>query len=102
MDRVGLEARSKLMEQNTELIEGARRAAVLELLPTDSLNGETAAFDILLNGAYVGHWSRTASGSTASWVGGPLTSDLGPVGDDEDEIIAAIRMAIPATYLTTD
>lgn len=94
--------REKRPMDESDLIEAARRAAALELLPTDTLSGEVAAFDILLNGLYVGHWSQTPTGSTASWVRGPARTDTGRIVGGEKEILAALRKAIPTSYLDTD
>lgn len=48
-----------------------RLAANIVLLPTDRLADETAAFDVLVNLDYAGHWVETSTGRAAvTWVGG--------------------------------
>lgn len=79
-----------------------RSAAKIVLLPTDCLADETAAFDVLVNGVYAGHWAETNVGGTAvTWVGGKWIETERCEGDEE-RVIAAIRSAIPTPQLEPD
>jgi hypothetical protein len=79
----------------------ARRhsAASIALLEADRLVDETAAFDVLVNGVYAGHWSETADSRAAiAWVGGGLV-ETELCGGEEEKVIAAIRSTIPPSLL---
>jgi hypothetical protein len=77
-----------------------RRTVSLTLLPTDRLNGETAAFDVLIDGVYAGHWIETATGRAAvTWVGDGECVETKPCGGDEGKVISTIQPMIPAGYL---
>ena len=77
-----------------------RQAANIELLPTDALTGEAEAFDVLLDGKYIGHWTRGQEGAgKVTWTQSaePIPTDR--VGATHDEIIAAIRAVLPVGLL---
>jgi hypothetical protein len=76
-----------------------RSAARIALLEADRLADETAAFDVLVNGTPVGHWSETAGGRAAvAWVGAePVETEL--CGGEEEKVKAAIRPTIPVSRL---
>jgi hypothetical protein len=78
-----------------------RRSGVsLTLLPTDRLSGETAAFDVLIDEDYAGHWVETTAGRAAvTWVGGGECVETEPCQGDKDRAMAAIRATIPASRL---
>jgi hypothetical protein len=78
-----------------------RRSAVrLSLLPTDRLNGETAAFDVLIDGVYAGHWIETTGGRAAvTWVRNGECVETKPCDGDEAKVIATIQPTIPASSL---
>ncbi len=81
-------------------LEAARQAATIELLPTDCLSGEVAAFDVLVNSAYVGHWVlRSAGSSSITWTQSARPVDTNCDGRDEGDIRAAIRAILPAELL---
>lgn len=76
-----------------------RAAASIVLLPADCLADEMAAFDVLVNKGYAGHWAETNKGRAAvTWVGGELVETERCEGDGE-KVIAAIRPIIPAPQL---
>jgi hypothetical protein len=82
-----------------DMLTHRRSAARIVLLPTDCLADETAAFDLLMNGVYVGHWAETNTGCAAvTWVGGVLI-ETEPFDGDGAKILAAIRPTIPASFL---
>lgn len=77
-----------------------RSAASLTLLPTDRLGDETAAFDVLINMEYVGHWVETSAGRAAvTWTASGECIETEPCEGDAERIIAAIRPTIPASHL---
>lgn len=85
-------------EEADEDTRARRHSAHIELLEADRLADETAAFDVVVNGAPLGHWSETAGGRAAvAWVGGALVeTDL--CGGEEERVIAAIRPSIPTPH----
>jgi len=77
-----------------------RLAASLALLPTDGLADETAAFDVLINMEYAGHWVETSTGRAAViWVGGGECIETELCDGDAEKVTAAIRPTIPAVHL---
>jgi len=79
-----------------------RSAASIALLEADRLADETAAFDVLVNLDYAGHWAETTAGRAAvAWVGGELV-ETEPCGGDEEKVKAAIRPSIPASCLNAE
>jgi hypothetical protein len=90
-------AQSKQLDNDT--LTRRRSAARIVLMPTDCLADETAAFDLLVNGVYAGHWAETNLGRAAiTWVGGGLI-ETEPCDGDEEKIVAQIRPTIPASRL---
>lgn len=76
-----------------------RSEAGIVLLEADRLADETAAFDVLVNLDYAGHWVETNTGRAAvTWVGGELV-ETELCGGDEEKVKAAIRPTIPASRL---
>lgn len=76
-----------------------RAAATIALLPADCLTEEKAAFDVLVNGVYAGHWVETNMDRTAvTWIGGELV-ETEPCHGDEEKVLATIRRTIPASRL---
>lgn len=73
----------------------ARRTASIELLQTDALRGETVAFDVLVNGSYVGHWAETDDGAAASWTRGGEIVPTEICEGNRDRIVAAVRPLLP-------
>lgn len=79
----------------------ARRRAKTSilLLETDRLADETAAFDVIVNLVYAGHWAETKTGRAAvTWVGGELI-ETELCGGDKRRVKAAIRPTIPTVRL---
>jgi hypothetical protein len=77
-------------------------AGQISLLETDRLANETAAFDVLVDDDYAGHWVETNDGRAAvTWVGGELV-ETGLCGGEKEKVIAAIRPTIPASRLEPD
>lgn len=87
-----------------ESLRQARRAATVELVPVELLagEGETAAFEVSINGVIGGRWFRTKSkGCKVTWQNGigAVAIRVPDSGDDPDRIIAAIRPMIPPVRL---
>jgi hypothetical protein len=77
-----------------------RLAASLTLLPTDRLADETAAFDVLINMEYAGHWIEMSGGRAAiTWVDGGECIETEPCDGDAEKVMAAIRSTIPPAHL---
>lgn len=77
-----------------------RFAASLTLLPTDRLTDETAAFDVLINAEYAGHWVETSAGGAAvTWVGSGECIETKLCEGNAEKIMAAIRPTIPTSHL---
>lgn len=80
-----------------------RSAASLALLPTDRLADETAAFDVLIDRVYAGHWVETITGRAAvTWVGDGECVETKPCGGNEEKVLAAIRPTIPVSFLESE
>lgn len=76
-----------------------RAAARIVLLPTERLAEETAAYDLLVNGLYMGHWAETRDGRAAvTWSAGQGVETETCDGEPE-RVIAAIGPTIPAFRL---
>jgi len=89
-------AMSRPPRDNVELAE-ARRTARIDLLPTDLSRGETAAFDVVVDGmGLIGRWSRRhgEGGGEVIWTTGQRF-ETGACDLDEDKIRAAVRETIP-------
>ena len=89
-------------EREAESTRQLRRAAAVSIVPTDCLEGtsETAAFEVVVNGAVCGRVARTAKGCEACFtpgIGGAGISFRDP-GDDR-ALVAALRRIIPAARL---
>lgn len=68
------------------------------LLSSDRLADETAAFDVVVDDDYAGHWTETTIGRAAvTWVSGEVVETELCEGEEE-KVIAAIRPIIPAIY----
>jgi hypothetical protein len=84
-------------------LEGARLAAMIELVPVELLEGdEIAAFEIAVNGVIAGRWWRTKSkGCEVTWQSGigVRAVSVPDVGDDPNVIAAVIRPMIPPVRL---
>lgn len=82
-----------------DMLTRRRSAARIVLLATDCLADESAAFDLLVNSVYAGHWAETNMARAAvTWVGGVLI-ETEPCDGDRAKIVAAIRPTIPASRL---
>jgi hypothetical protein len=76
-----------------------RAAASIVVLDADRLAEEMAAFDVLVNLDYAGHWAETNAGRAAmTWVGGEVEETESCEGDEE-KVKAVIRPLIPASRL---
>ncbi|HEX3173907.1 MAG TPA: hypothetical protein VHQ43_06790 [Solirubrobacterales bacterium] len=82
-----------------ETLRCRRSAARVVLLPTDCLADETAAFDLLVEGVYAGHWAEADIGRAAvAWLGGAFV-ETEPCGGEGERVIAQVRPTIPAPLL---
>ena len=82
--------------RNSAELAEARRTARIDLLPTDLFRGETAAFDVVVDGmGLIGRWShRHGEGGEVTWTTGQRF-ETGACDLDEDKILAAVRETIP-------
>lgn len=62
----------------------------IELLATDCLADETAAFDVGVNGAYTGHWAETTTGAALTWITGDSV-EIDLCDGDKEKVGVAIR-----------
>lgn len=86
--------------RNRDMLTRRRSTIRLTLLPTDRLADEKAAFDVLIDRVYAGHWVETITGRAAvTWVGDGECVETKPCGGDEGKVLVAIRPTIPASYL---
>jgi hypothetical protein len=90
-------AASQLERTDNQTLAHHRSAACIALRATECLPDENAAFDVLVNGDYAGHWAQTNSGATVTWIGDELI-ETEPC-DGYEEVLAAIRRTIPASRL---
>jgi hypothetical protein len=92
-------ADSTRRKRTNGMLARRRSAARIVLLPTDCLADEAAAFDLLVNCVYAGHWAETSMARAAvTWVGGVLI-ETEPCDGNRAKIVAAIRPTIPASLL---
>jgi hypothetical protein len=82
--------------RNSDELAEARRTARIDLLPTDLSRGETAAFDVAVDGmGLIGRWSQeNGDGGAVTWTTGHRF-ETGGRDLDQDEILAAVRETIP-------
>jgi hypothetical protein len=82
--------------RNDAELAAARRTARIDLLSTDLFRGETAAFDVVVQGmGLIGRWSQEdGDGGAVVWTTGQRF-ETGPCGLDQDKILAAVRKTIP-------
>jgi hypothetical protein len=90
-------------EREAESARQLRRAAAVGLVRADCLEGtsETAAFEVVVNGAVCGRVARTATGCEVCFtpgIGGAGIRFPDP-GDDPRAMVAALRPIIPAARL---
>lgn len=87
---------SYLVKNPDAALTATRLAVSIELLRTDRRWGESAAFDVLVNGVYMGHWVESKErGASVSWIPDGQSIETERCGGDSTRVVAAIRQYLP-------